>query len=308
MSASLVAAATTAPGTTPSGAASPGAVRLGMPGDNGVRQPRRVRWARVALASAGVAILMFPIYWMLRTSVATVDELSTLPVSLWPQTWAWGNYIEPWSRFPFARWMGNSVVIASVSVVLTVVINLCAGYAFAKLRFPLRNTIFLVLLSTLMVPVQVIMIPQFQIVIDLGLLNSSWGVVLPRLAEAFGLFVARQFFLSVPDELLEAARMDGAGHLRTFWQIALPLSKPLIAVLVIFTFMWRWNEFVWPLIILTDASSYTLPVGLQFLIAQFSSDFGPLLAMSFLSILPVLGVFTVFQRYFVEGVARSGIK
>jgi ABC-type glycerol-3-phosphate transport system permease component len=200
------------------------------------------------------------------------------------------------------------VVIAGVSVALTVIINLCAGYAFAKLRFPGRNLLFLLILSTLMVPVQVIMVPQFQIVVDLGLLNSTGGVVLPRLAEAFGLFMARQFFMAIPDELLDAAKCDGAGHIRAFRKIVLPLSKPLIAVLVIFTFMWRWNEFVWPLIVLTDPNSYTLPVGLQFLIGQFSTNFGPLLAMSFLSILPMLIVFAFFQRYFVEGVARTGIK
>jgi ABC-type glycerol-3-phosphate transport system permease component len=268
----------------------------------------RSRRGRVVLATAGVVLLMFPIYWMLRVSVAGTDELSSLPVSLWPSDWQWANYVEPWRQYPFLRWATNSVVIAVLSVVATVLINLCAGYAFAKLRFPGRNLLFLLIISTLMVPVQVIMIPQFQIVIDLNLLNSLGGVVLPRLAEAFGLFLARQFFLSIPDELLEAARCDGAGHLRTFRSVVLPLSGPLIAVLVIFTFMWRWNEFVWPLIVLTDSDSYTLPVGLQFLIQQFGNNFGPLLAMSFLSILPMLVVFAVFQRYFVEGIARTGIR
>ncbi len=273
-----------------------------------VTSGRRSVVVRTALASLGVLLLMFPVYWMLRTSVASPEELSRLPVSLWPQEWVWSNYLDPWSRFPFARWMANSVVIAVVSVVLTLAVNLTAGYAFAKLRFPGRDLLFLLILSTLMVPVQVIMVPQFQVVVDLGLLNSTWGVVLPRLAEAFGLFLSRQFFLSFPDELLEAAQLDGAGRISTFWRIVLPNARPLIAVLVIFTFMWRWNEFVWPLIVLTDAQSYTLPVGLQFLISQFENDFGSLLAMSFLSILPMLLVFAVFQRYFVEGVARTGIK
>ena len=271
-------------------------------------QSRRVLLVRVAIAVVAVLLLMFPMYWMLRTSVASTAELSTLPVRLWPQQWVWDNYLSPWQQYPFARWLGNSVVIAVVSVAATVVINLCAGFAFAKLRFPGRNLLFLAIISTLMVPVQVIMIPQFQIVVDLGLLNSSGGVILPRLAEAFGLFMARQFFIAIPDELLEAAKVDGAGYFRTFWRIVLPLSKPLVAVLIIFTFMWRWNEFVWPLIVLTDSDSYTLPVGLQFLIAQFGSDFGPLLAMSFVSILPMLVVFAIFQRFFVEGVARTGIK
>ncbi|MDP9143190.1 MAG: carbohydrate ABC transporter permease [Actinomycetota bacterium] len=271
-------------------------------------QSRRVVITRVVLAVVGVALLMFPMYWVLRVSLASTSELSTLPVPLWPQEWLWENYVNPWREHPFGRWLWNSVVIAALSVVLTVAINLCAGYAFAKLRFPGRNLLFLLILSTLMVPVQVIMIPQFQIVVDLNLLNTTGGVVIPRLAEAFGLFMARQFFMAIPDELLDAAKCDGAGHIRTFWKIVLPLSKPLIAVLVIFTFMWRWNEFVWPLIVLTDPNSYTLPVGLQFLIGQFSTNFGPLLAMSFLSMVPMLIVFAIFQRYFVEGVARTGIK
>lgn len=269
---------------------------------------RRVTRFRVIVATIAAIVLMFPIYWMLRTSVAPTDELANLPVSLWPQNWLWQNYIAPWNAYPFARWTFNSVFIAVISVALTLAINLSAGYAFAKLRFPFRNVLFLLIISTLMVPIQVIMVPQFQIVIDLNLLNSTWGVIVPRLAEAFGLFMARQFFLAIPDELIEAARVDGLGHIRTFWHIVLPLSKPLVATLVIFTFMWRWNEFVWPLIVLTDSNAYTLPVGLQFLIGQYSSNFGPLLAMSFVSILPMLVVFAVFQKYFVEGVARTGIK
>jgi len=264
--------------------------------------------ARLGVAVLLAVVLMFPVYWMLRTSVASTAELSTLPVPLWPQSWDLGNYVEPWRQYPFARWLANSVVVAVVSVVLTVSINLAAGWAFAKLRFPGRDLLFLLILSTLMVPVQVIMIPQFQVVIELNLLDNPMGVVLPRLAEAFGLFMARQFFLGIPDELVDAATVDGAGHIRTFWSVALPLSGPLVAVLIIFTFMWRWNEFVWPLIVLTDSESYTLPVGLQFLIQQFSNDYGPLLAMSFLSILPMLIVFTIFQRYFVEGISRTGIR
>lgn len=280
----------------------------GRPGEGGMRQPRWLVGVRVAAAIGCVTILMFPMYWMLRVAVAPPEELANLPVPLWPQTFVWDNFIEPWSQYPFGRWLANSVVIALASVSLTVLINLAAGFAFAKLRFPFRNVLFLMILSTLMIPVQVIMIPQFQIVIDLNMLNTPWAVVVPRLAEAFGLFMARQFFMAVPDELIEAARVDGAGYLRIFWKIMLPLSKPLIAALVIFTFMWRWNEFVWPLIVLTDPNSYTLPVGLQFLVQQYSSDFGPLMAMSFLSMLPMLLVFAIFQRYFVEGVARTGLK
>lgn len=276
--------------------------------DEGQPQRKRVIFARVFGAVVIAVIFMLPMYWMLRVALAPVDELSTLPVPLWPENWSWSNFTQPWSEYPFGRWLANSVVIATVSVILTVIINLAAGFAFAKLRFPFRDLIFLLILSSLMVPVQVIMIPQFQVVIDLNMLNTPWAVVLPRLAEAFGLFMARQFFLTVPDELIDAAKCDGASYFRIFWQIMVPLSKPLVAALVIFTFMWRWNEFVWPLIVLTEASSYTLPVGLQFLVQQYSSDFGPLMAMSFLAMLPMLLVFGFFQRHFIEGVARTGIK
>lgn len=288
--------------------AEPGAVRPTRRGSALDTRRRRSMWVRFTVALTLVAVMMLPMYWMLRTSVAPPQEMSDLPVALWPKEWRLANYTAPWSQYPFAHWMMNSVVIAVVSVALTLVINLAAGYAFAKLRFPGRNLLFLLIISTLMVPVQVIMIPQFQIVIDLDLLNSQWGVILPRLAEAFGLFMARQFFLGIPDELIEAGRVDGAGHLRVFWSIVLPLSKPLVASLVIFTFMWRWNEFVWPLIVLNNSDSYTLPVGLQYLISQFDTNYGPLLAMSFVSILPMLVVFAVFQRFFIEGVARTGIK
>lgn len=276
--------------------------------EQGVRQHRGLITLRVVGATFITIIFMLPLYWMLRVAVAPVDELANLPVPLWPQEWNLSNAIDPWRKYPFARWLGNSVVIAVVSVLLTVIINLAAGFAFAKLRFPFRNILFLLIISTLMVPIQVIMIPQFQVVIDLNMLDTPWAVVVPRLAEAFGLFMARQFFLAVPDELIEAARCDGAGYFRIFWTIILPLSKPLIAALVIFTFMWRWNEFVWPLIVLTNPNSYTLPVGLQFLVQQYSSDFGPLMAMSFLSMLPMLLVFAFFQRHFVEGVARTGLR
>lgn len=276
--------------------------------EQGVGQHRGLITLRVVGATFITIIFMLPLYWMLRVAVAPVDELANLPVPLWPQEWNLSNAIDPWQKYPFARWLGNSVVIAVISVLLTVIINLAAGFAFAKLRFPFRNILFLLIISTLMVPIQVIMIPQFQVVIDLNMLDTPWAVVVPRLAEAFGLFMARQFFLAVPDELIEAARCDGAGYFRIFWTIILPLSKPLIAALVIFTFMWRWNEFVWPLIVLTNPNSYTLPVGLQFLVQQYSSDFGPLMAMSFLSMLPMLLVFAFFQRHFVEGVARTGLK
>ena len=269
---------------------------------------RGTRWPRFLVVLVLALVWVFPLYWMVVTALSTPAELYAESARLWPAALHWENFTQPLERWPFGRWFLNSTVIAVVSVVATLAVNLSAGYAFAKLDFPLKNTIFLAILSTLMVPVQVVMIGQFQLVVDLGLVNTDAGVVLPRLAEAFGLFLARQFFAAVPDELVEAARVDGAGPFRTFWSIVLPLSRPLIAVLVIFTFMWRWNEFAWPLIALQETDRFTLPIGLRYLQDQYGRDYGSLTAMSLLSVLPMLAVFAVFQRHFVEGMARTGLK
>ena len=269
---------------------------------------RRVTGWRLTAAVLLAAVVVFPLYWMAVTALSSPGTLTRPDAAVYPTELRWENFTRPLEQFPFLRWAANSLTIAVVSVALTVVINLAAGYAFAKLDFPLKNTLFLAIVGTLMVPVQVVMVAQFNLVVDLGLVNTPTGVVLPRLAEAFGLFLARQFMDAVPDELLEAARVDGAGALRTFVSIVLPLSKPLVAVLVIFTFMWRWNEFIWPLIVLPDPDAFTLPLGLRFLQQQFGNDYGSLMAMSLLSILPMLLVFALFQRYFVEGVARTGLR
>jgi ABC-type glycerol-3-phosphate transport system permease component len=185
-----------------------------------------------------------------------------------------------------------------------------AGYAFAKLRFRGRNALFLLLLSTMMIPVQAVMVPQFRLSIQLGLYGSFWAVILPESASVFGIFLARQFFLAIPDELLEAARVDGAGHLRTFVSIVLPLCRPLIAVLTLLTAMSEWNSFAWPLVALfSNEQLFTLPIGMVTdLQGQYSSNYGAIMAMSLLMILPMVVLFLAFQRYFVQGLARSGIK
>lgn len=290
---------------TPTGTGS-GAPARATPSRRGAE--RRLTGWRLTTAVLLAAVVIFPLYWMAVTALSSPGALTRPDAAVYPTELRWENFTRPLEQFPFLRWAANSLTIAVISVALTVVINLAAGYAFAKLDFPLKNVLFLAIVGTLMVPVQVVMVAQFNLVVDLGLVNTPTGVVLPRLAEAFGLFLARQFMDAVPDELLEAARVDGAGALRTFVSIVLPLSKPLVAVLVIFTFMWRWNEFIWPLIVLPDPDAFTLPLGLRFLQQQFGNDYGSLMAMSLLSILPMLLVFALFQRYFVEGVARTGLR
>ncbi len=300
-------AALRAAGAATRGSATRTGAPTAAPGSRRATERRLAGW-RLTIGIVAAAVVIFPLYWMVVTALSTPADLYADDAALYPRSFQWENFVQPLRDWPFARWFLNSTVIALASVALTVVINLAAGYAFAKMDFPLKNLLFLAIISTLMVPVQVIMIAQFRIVVDLDLINTNAGVVLPRLAEAFGLFLARQFFSSLPDEILEAAHVDGAGAWRTFASIALPLSKPLIAVLVIFTFMWRWNEFAWPLIALQDTERFTLPIGLLYLQDQYGRDYGSLMAMSLLSVLPMLLVFAVFQRYFVEGMASSGLK
>lgn len=263
---------------------------------------------RFALALLLALVMLFPLYWMFATAVSSIADLRSGDYGIFPSQFRLHNFVDAWNAYPFDRWFLNSVVIAVVSVALTVTINLFCGYAFAKLRFPGKNILFVLIISTLMVPIQVLMVPQFRIVVDLGGLDSIWGVIVPRAAEAFGIFFARQYFSSIPDEVIEAARIDGAGELTILRRVVLPLCKPLVAVLVIFTFMWRWNEFAWPLIILKDSNSFTMPIGLLFLNGQYSVDWSSLMAMSLVSVIPMVLVFLFFQRYFVEGMARTGIK
>lgn len=257
---------------------------------------------------AGAAVMLFPIYWMFATAVRPHAEIFEAIARLVPSSLSWSNFHKVLTRYPVLTWVNNSVIIAVVAVALTVFINLLCGYTFAKFRFPGRNILFFAILGALMVPIQVILVPEFLIVSWLGLLNTHLGVILPRAAEAFGIFMVRQFMVSIPDELIEAARLDGAGEFTIFFRVVLPLSKPIIAVLVIFTFMWRWNDFAWPLVALTDQDMFTLPLGLNLLRGEVNPDWGNVMALALLSLLPMLVIFLAFQRYLVQGIASTGLK
>ena len=263
----------------------------------------------VWFALLGGALLMaFPIYWIAATAVRTRAEVFVALPALLPLAPTWDNVLTAWRRLPVLDWMGNSLFIAGVGVVLTVFVNLLCGYTFAKFRFPGRQVLFFAILGSLMVPIQVILVPEFLITSWLGLLNTPWGVILPRAAEAFGIFMVRQFMVSIPDELIEAARLDGAGEFRIFWQVVLPLSRPIIAVLVIFTFMWRWNDFAWPLVVLTQQDQFTLPLGLNLLRSEVNPEWGQVMAIALMSLAPMLAIFLLFQRQLVQGIASTGLK
>lgn len=268
---------------------------------------RGIVW-RTIVAVVVTAIVVFPLYWMLVVAFSPRGEVFEPGLRLWPSTLTLDNFEKILDRYPVAAWFGNSFIIGVFIMVITTALNLLAGYAFARLRFRGRNVVFLLTLSTMMIPVQAIMVAQFRLIVDVGAYGTYWGVILPGAAAAFGIFLARQFFLSIPDELVEAARLDGAGHLRIFLQIVLPLSKPLVAVLLLLTFLGSWNDFAWPLIALKDNELFTLPVGLLYLKGQTTPDYNAIMAMALISVVPMVLLFLFFQRYFVQGFARSGIR
>ena len=263
---------------------------------------------RVILAVIVCAIVAFPVYWMLVMAFSPRGEVFSAELRLWPSEITFDNFERIFRRFNVVLWFQNSVVIGLFVTALTVFVNLLAGYAFAILKFRGGNTIFLLTLATMMIPVQAIMVAQFKLVSGLGIYGTYWGVILPTAAAAFGIFLARQFFIGIPIEILEAAKIDGAGPMRTFLQVVLPLSKPLIAVLTLLTLMASWNDFAWPLIALKDNDLFTLPIGLLYLKNQSSPDYEAIMALAVISVLPMVTLFLIFQRYFVQGFARSGIK
>jgi alpha-1,4-digalacturonate transport system permease protein len=286
-------------------------VRSALPGGGGKETRGRLKGTNLfvwLLLVVAALIVVFPLYWMFATAVRPKKEIFGGGFDLVPSTFVWSNFSDAWNKLPWDQFYINSIAIAAIAVPVTVFINLLAGYTFAKYKFPGRDILFLLMISTLMIPIQVIMVPEFLIVAKLGWVNTWWGVLVPRAAEAFGLFMVRQFMVSIPDELIEAARLDGAGEFAIFRKVVLPLSWPVIAVLSIFTFMWRWNDFAWPLVVLQEQSAYTVPLGLNLMKGQYFTDWTGLMSMSLLSIIPMMLVFIFFQRYFIQGIASTGFK
>lgn len=275
----------------------------------GPRQRRRTgNTGAWLIAAAGAAIMLFPMYWMVVTAFRPRSELFSPDAGAFPSEPDLTNFTIAWELLPWGRWFLNSTLIVVISIVLALAANLPMGYALAKFRFPGRNVLFLLIISALAMPIQAILVPEFLIVTKLGWVNSIWGAIIPRVAEVFGVFVVRQFMLTIPDELIEAARLDGASEFQIFRQIVLPLSKPVIGVIVIFTALWRWNDFEWPIVVLQDREAYTVQLGLVLLKSFDAIDWNAIMAMSLLSILPVIIVFVAFQRYFIQAIASTGLK
>jgi multiple sugar transport system permease protein len=254
------------------------------------------------------ALMLLPLVWMLVTSVETLDQTRHFPPTLIPSGIHWSNYRDAWNQAPFGRFFVNSLIVTGTAVASNLLFCSLAGYAFARLRFFGREVLFIVLLATLMVPFQVIMIPTFLIVQHLGLVDSLGGLIAPNLVTPFGIFLLRQFFRTLPVDLEEAARIDGCTRLGVLFRIVLPLSLPALATLGIITFLWTWNDFLWPLIVITSTDQSTVQLGLASFQGAHVTKWNLLMAGNVMALAPMLIVFVVAQRWFVRSLASTGIR
>ena len=266
----------------------------------------------VVAVNAALAVLaaltLLPLAWMVSASFMAPGEASTYPPPMLPAAATLANYQLLFAEHGLLRQAANSLLISLLATALSLTFNLSAGYAFAKLRFGGRERIFRALLGALVVPAQITMMPLFLMLKRMGLVNSVPGVLVPWLASVFGIYLIRQYARSLPDELLEAARMDGAGELRIFVQVVLPLLKPIIVTTAVLAFLGSWNDFMWPLIVLTDREMQTLPVALATLSREHVQDVELMMAGAVITILPVLLLFLALQRYYMQGLVEGSVK
>jgi multiple sugar transport system permease protein len=253
-------------------------------------------------------VMLIPLVWMAVTSVETLNETRHFPPVLVPSGVRWQNYTDVLNRAPFAQWFFNTLLVTVVSVAANLLLCSLAGYAFARIRFFGRELVFILILGTLMIPFQVVMIPTFVIVRKLGLIDTLGALIVPNLATAFGIFLLRQFFRTLPIELEEAARIDGASRLGVLFKIVLPLSGPVLATLAVVQFLWMWNDFLWPLITIYNPHHMTLQLGLLTFQGAHQTNTNLLMAANVMSMIPVLALFFIAQRYFIRGIATTGLK
>lgn len=261
-------------------------------------------------AVVGLAgLFVLPFLWMLVTALKPDAEIFLFPPKWIPSVWRFNNFAEAWTKAPFGRFFLNSLIVTGAITAIQLTTASLAAYAFARLRFPGKSLLFLAYLSIMMVPSQVTLIPNFITLKGLGMLNTYWALILPFAATGFGTFLIRQHFLSIPQELFDAATVDGASHLRTLWQICLPLARPALATFGLLTTMWHWNDFFWPLIVTNSIEMRTMPLGLVvFTHSEQGTSWNLLMAAGIFTALPIVILFLAAQRYFVQGIARVGIK
>jgi ABC-type glycerol-3-phosphate transport system permease component len=253
-------------------------------------------------------VLLLPIFWMISTSIKPLNRVFELPIEWIPRLPKWDNYSIAWHRFPFGRYFLNSLIVSVAVTALNVLLSGFAGYSLAKYRYFGQRALFIAVLSTLMLPIEVLMVPTFLVVKAFGWLNTYQGLIIPVAADAFGVFLMRQFLLNLPDSLIEAARIDGASELGTYFRIVVPLSLPAVLTLTIFTFRETWDSFVWPFIIITEDSLRTVPIGLQRFQETYVTTYNEVMAISTIAMIPLILLFFFFQRAFIQGITLSGLK
>jgi multiple sugar transport system permease protein len=245
---------------------------------------------------------------MVSTSVKDNIEVYSAPLALLPQQWRFDNYVTAFTLVPFGRFYLNTVIMTLGRVVGQLFLASMAAYAFARIAFPGRSLLFVLVLAVMMMPSMVTMIPRFILIMNLGWLDTFYGLIIPGLADAFGVFLLRQFFLTLPQDLLDAAAMDGCNPLQIFVWIALPLSRSVLAAYGFLVTLWTWNDFLWPLIVVTSTDMHTISVGIQLFQNQYSKNIAVMMAAASISILPIMLLFLLAQRYIIEGIAKSGLK
>ena len=268
-----------------------------------------VRWLIALAVACGAIVVFFPFFWMAVTSLKTAPEIQRVPLQIAPDHWLnLSNYVEVFKREPFLRYLANSAIVASVAAVSSVVVSSLAGFGFAKFRFPGRDVFFLAVIGILMVPFQSVVVPLYVWMNDLGLLDTYMGIVAPDLVSVFGVFLMRQAIEVIPNDYIDAARVDGGSELRIFFSVVLPSVKPAIATLLIIKFMWSWNEFFWPMVVTTSPQMKVVTIGLMSFTNMYFIEYNLLTAAAVLSILPILAIFIVLQRWVVQAVVMSGLK
>ncbi len=273
-----------------------------------IARQRLYRFILYVLLLVGCAIMLLPFFWMVTTSFKTELQAMKMPPQWIPTTWHWENYPLAWSRAPFGRYFFNSFFVSIVSTIGEVITTILAAYAFAKMRFFGKNALFAILLGTLMIPGEMLLIPNYVTLVNLGWFDRYQALIIPWIVSVFGIFLLRQFFRSVPDELWDSARIDGCRRFRFLWRIMVPLSKPAILTVALFKFLGSWNAYQWVLIMTNSQSMRTIPVGLTTFSTDIGTQYQLLMAASVLAIVPVLLLFFFTQKQFIQGVARTGIK
>ncbi|EAE2960790.1 carbohydrate ABC transporter permease [Listeria monocytogenes] len=271
------------------------------------QKSRGAQIAIISILTVGGFFMILPFIWMVLSSLKTDAEILKIPPTIWPETFTLDNFTKLFTEMDFAIYLKNTLIIVFFSF-FGLFLNAMAGYGFAKFKFKGKNKLFYLVLATMMIPGQVTMIPVYLLLNAAGLTNTMTGIVLPGLVGAFGIFLFRQFMSTISDDLLEAARLDGASEFYIFWRIVIPISRPVLAVQGILTFIAGWNSFLWPLIIANDEKFYTLSVGLQLLKGQYGSNYALQMAGATFMVIPIILIFMTFQKYILKGFNVSGMK